>query len=274
MSKSFTWDGNDLSIYGLHVSEYSIPEMGSIRSSVHSAVFGDSLFTSTNHTTQQITIRCEVIGGSRIDLSEKMSSVLGILNPILADKPFVFPDFPDKRFIGRVVSITPPEVKGELGRVFTVEVVAMAHKQDLEEVNDSIAITSTPESFTIPAVSGNVNRIPVVLYLRNSTASPHVLSPITISNSTTNESIVVTPTVGASRSLRIGNLDSNGRYTESIGVSDGAENPPSGATYNDSIAAYTSGDWIRLKGGVDNVIIVSGFVSNGVFEWAYRGKHF
>jgi len=274
MSKSFTWDGNDLSLYGLHVSEYSIPEMGAIRSSVHSAVFGDSLFTSTNHTTQQITIRCEVIGGSRIDLSEKMSSVLGILNPILADKPFTFPDFPDKRFVGRVVSITPPEVKGELGRVFTVEVVAMAHKQDLEEVNDSVAIIATPETYTIPAISGNMSRIPVVLYLRNSTVSPHILSPITIENTTTNETMVVTPTVSQGKSIRFGELDSNGRYTESIGVSGGTEAIPSNNTYNDSIASYTSGDWIRLKGGVDNSIMVTGFVSNGVFEWAYRGKHF
>ena len=51
MSNSFTFNGTDLASLKLQVEDYGIPEMSPIGFNSSSSIFGDSYFTSVNHTS-------------------------------------------------------------------------------------------------------------------------------------------------------------------------------------------------------------------------------
>lgn len=273
MSNSLTFDGVDLSLYKLQVEDHSVPLMGDIVFAEHSAAFGDSEFTSVNHAKRNITLACTVTGTSQENLKNNMESILGTINPILGDKVFTLDDIPNRRFIGRVMGISEPSVKGRWGYSFSISLVALAHTQDLDETNASASIATDPDTLTVPVVRGNISRTPAEFYIRNETGAALTSATITLANNTTSETISWTGTLADDQWLRFGTLDSNGRFTASIALSDSTGSDPEAETYTSAISGYTSGDWPRLKGGVENSITVTG-VSTGTLEWTYRGRYF
>lgn len=273
MSNSFTWDGVDLSQYDLQVTDHSVPLMGDIVFSEHVAAFGDAEFTSVNHAKRNITLACAVTATSQEQLKNKMEYILGLLNPILGDKVFSLDDIPNRRFVGRVQGISEPTVKGRWGYSFTVSIVALAHTQDQDETNiAALSIATDPDTLTVPVVRGNVSRTPTEFYIRNETGAALTGATITLANDTTSETISWVGTLADDQWLRFGSLDSNGRFSASIALSDSTGADPEAESYTESISGYSAGDWPRLKGGVENSITVTG-VSTGTLECTYRGRY-
>jgi hypothetical protein len=217
-------------------------------------------------------LNCAVRATTKAALQTNMDSITGILNPMLADQVILFDDFPDRRFIGRVVSVSAPEVKGRWGFAFTVTVSTMAHLQSLGETNASQPIASSPDTLTIANVTGNVSRIPVEIYIRNTTGGDLASTAITVANDTTGDTITWKGTLQDDRWLRFGSIDTKGRFAATIEKSDGTGADPEAEAYTSVESGYQSGDWVRLKGGVDNDITITG-VSAGTIEYTYRGRY-
>lgn len=271
MATSFSYGGTDLSAFGLSVTDYTIPEMANIGFETHAAAQGDSEFTSVNKTTRTIALECAVSAASKSLLRGRLDTIRGLLNPVLGDKILIISDNDDRRYIGRTKSITPPAWKGQWGIGFTVTIECLANTQAIAEVNASTAIATNPDTLTISSVEGNESRIPVEIYVRNETGADLTSAAITIANDTTSESIVWTGTLEDDRWLRFGTLDANGRFTSTISKSTSTGSDPEAESYSDVESGYTSGDWPRLRGGVDNDITVTG-ISTGTLEWTYRGR--
>lgn len=271
MANSMTWDGVDLAAFGLQIEAPTVPVMPKIPFTTHAAMFGDSEFTSVNHTTRTITLNVSVVGDNQDHLRQRMEYITRVLNPILTDKVFTLDYDPQRRYVGRVSAMTSPSAIGFWGFVFSITIQCMADKQGLAEINESNAIASSPDTLTIN-VLGSATRIPCELYIRNETGGDLTSTAFTIANSTTNESIIATLTLEDDRWLRIGTLDANGRLSSTIGKSDGTGADPEAETYTDFESSYTSGDWPRLKGGVVNSIIVTG-ISTGTLETTYRARY-
>lgn len=273
MSISMTWNGEDLSVYGLKITAKSIPVMPQSVNKTHAAIFGDSLRTSVNHTNRSISVTCAVVGASYTDLQDKMDAVLLRLNGLLGDKTMILDDEPDRRYIVRVQGISTPQFDGHWGKGFVVNMMAMAHKQATSEVNASIAIETSPDSLVTAVISGTASRIPVEIYLRNETGASLTAAAITVSNDTTSETITWTGTLEDDRWLRFGSLDSLGRFTSSIEKSNSTGADPEAETYTSVESGYTSGDWPRLKGGEVNTFTITG-ISTGTLETTYRARFF
>ncbi len=274
MSKSFTFDGTDLASLNLQVEDYSIPEMAAIGFNSSNAIFGDSFFTSVNHTTRSISLQCAVVDVSTSALRDTLASIRKLLNPILGDKVIVFDHEPDRRYIGRVSSMSTPAVKGFNGTTFTIDLECLGYTQDLDETNTAASVwaASDPFSTTFSSTPGTVSRQPVEIYVRNQTGAKLTSTAITIENTTTNETITWTGTLEVNRWLRFGTLDADGRFSATISQSNSTGTDPEAETYTDTESGFTSGDWIRLQGGADNIIRVNG-ISDGRLEITFRGRY-
>jgi len=272
MSNSITWDGVDFAAYNLRVEDYTIPFLANPIFATHQTAQGDVQFTSVNTAEKAIILNCYISGTSQTDLRTNMESVLQRMNPILTDKTLLIDKVPDRRFVGRVSNISAPEIKGMWGFTFTITIQAMSESQATSETNTSQAIATDPDTLTFSSITGNVSRIPAEFYVRNETGASLISSTIVISNDTTNESITWIGTLNDDHWLRFGNIDALGRFESSISVSDGNGADPEAETYSSVLSGYDSGDWLRLKGGVDNDITVAG-VSTGTLEITYRGRY-
>jgi predicted phage tail component-like protein len=272
MSNSMTWDGVDLSTYGFQVEAPAVPVMPSIPFKRHSAVFGDSEFTNTPHTTRKITLSCSVVGYNQENLRDRMEYITRVMNPVLTDKVFTLDYDPQRRYVGRVSAMTAPSAIGFWGFVFSITLECLAYKQGLAETNTAIAIATNPDTLSVGEIDGSANRIPAEFYVRNTTGATLTSTAITIANDTTSESIVVTLTLEDDRWLRVGTLDANGRFSSTIGKSTSTGGDPEAEAYTDFESSYTSGDWPRLQGGVVNSITVTG-VATGTLEIVYRPRY-
>lgn len=274
MAKSFTFDGTDLATLGLQVEEYSIPEMSNIGFNASAAIYGDSYFTSVNHTTRTASLQCAVVDTSTTAVRDTIASIKKLLNPILGDKVIIFDQEPDRRYIGRMSSMSAPSVKGFNGRAFSIDLECLAYTQDIDETNTSSHIWAggSPTTGTISDISGNVSRQPAEFYIRNEIGTDLTSTAITIANGATNETITWTGTLENSRWLKFGSLDSDGRFTATIEKSNSTGSDPESLSYTSVESGFTSGDWIRLKAGVDNDITITG-VSDGSFQATYRGRY-
>ena len=272
MSNSITWGGDDLSAYGLRLEDYSVPFLAPPTFVTHNAAQGDPQFTAVNTGAKTITLSCYVSAANETTLYTYMDAIMQRLHPALADKILTIDKIPDRRYVGRVSSVSPPSVKGFWGYTLQVTIMALPEAQDASETNSAQAIATDPDTLTFSSIAGNVNRIPAEFYMRNTTGAALTSTAITLTNDTTTESLVWTGTLNDDQWLRIGELDSEGRFTASIGLSDATGADPEAESYTSAISGYTSGDWPRLKGGVDNDITVAG-VSTGTLEITYRGRH-
>jgi hypothetical protein len=144
--------------------------------------------------------------------------------------------------------------------------------QSLGETNASQSIASSPDTLTIANVTGNVSRIPVEIYIRNTTGGDLTSTAITVANDTTGDTITWKGTLQDDRWLRFGSIDTKGRFAATIEKSDGTGADPEAEAYTSVESGYQSGDWVRLKGGVDNDITITG-VSAGTIEYTYRGRY-
>jgi len=272
MANSFTYGGTDLSTYNLKVVDYDIPEMASIDFNTHTAMEGDSAFTSINHQVRTISIECAVSGNTPTALQTNMDAIKGILNPILTDKVITIDDITERQFLGRVRSIGTPSVKGKSVKVFTIQIECIAEMFATEETESSTAIATDPDTLTISTVTGNAHRQPVALYVRNQTGGTLTGQTVSVSNDTTNETLTGEVTIQNGFWLQIGALASNGTFTAVLKMSTTSGSDPDALTFIDVISMYTSGDWPRLKGGVDNDITVTG-ISTGTLQWKYRARY-
>jgi hypothetical protein len=272
MGSGFVFDGEDLAGYGLQLESYAIPEKASAIGGSHAAIYGDSLFSTVNDTILDLSLICSVTADSRAALDSNIDTIKGILDPHKGDKVITFPDRPGRRFVGRVTTITTDSVDGRWGRVFNISMTCMAHKQAISETNDALTIESNPDTLIIPSVAGNVNRIPVEIYLRNTTGGDLASTDFTVANTTTSETITINTTLADDKWLRFGSIDSNGRFTATLDISSGTGADPEAETYTQAQTGYSAGDWCRLKGGVDNTFTITG-LSAGTFEWTYRGRY-
>lgn len=271
-NNSITWNGEDFSAYNLRVEDYNLPFMAQTIFTAHSTSGGDSQFTSINSLHRTITIDCYVSSDTESGLRDNMEAILERVNPVLGDKSFSIDKIPDRRYIGRVSAISTPSVKGMWGYTFTMTVQALSEAQDESETNTAQAIASDPDTLTFADIAGNVSRTPAEFYIRNETGGNLTSTAITLTNGTTNESIIWNGTLNDDQWLRIGEIDSDGRFSASIGLSDSTGADPEAESYTSAISGYTSGDWPRLKGGSDNAITVDG-VSAGQLEITYRGRY-
>lgn len=272
MSKSMTYGGTSLADFGLQVTEYSIPEMADIDFHKHTAIFGDSEFTSVNFTTRTIRIQCTVRADTKSELQSRMDSIKGLLNPILTDKVITIDAIEDRRFIGRLKSMSEPTVKGRWAFAFRMTFECMAETQSIDETNASIAIATDPDTLAISAPSGNASRIPTEFYLRNETGATLTSVTITLSNDTTNETIEWKGTIQDDYWLRIGTLGDDGRFQGTLEVSTTNGADPEALEWVDARVGYQSGEWPRLKGGVENSMTVTG-ISTGTLEHTYRDRY-
>lgn len=274
MANSMTWDGEDLAAYGLQIEAPTVPVMATIPTQTHAAVFGDSAFTSVNHTTRTVSLGCSVVGTSQEHLRQRMEHITMVLEPLLTDKIFTLDYDPQRRYVGRVSAMSAPDPNngiGFWGFVFTITIQCLADKQGLAETNTAVAIATNPDTLSLGVITGTVSRTPAEFYVRNETGGTLTSTAITIANDTTSESIVVTITLEDDRWLRIGNMDSQGRLGSTISKSTGTGADPEAESYTDFESSYTSGDWPRLKGGVENSITVTG-VATGTLEVTYRPR--
>jgi predicted phage tail component-like protein len=271
MGKSIIYDGVDLSTLGLQVLDYDIPEMASIASNTHAAIYGDSAFTTTNHETRTIALSVSISGTSQSDMQNNIDAVKGVIDPLLTDKVFTLDAVRDRRFVGRVVALSNPQSKGRWVRIFDITLACLAHLQGIDEVSESTAITTSPDTITTSAIVGNVSRTPISLYVRNGTGSQITSGTISVQNVTTSETIIWKGTLPDGYWLRFGNLQSNGTHKSDIKMSTISGADPTVLTYSNAEIGYQSGDWPRLKGGVANDITVTG-ISTGTLQTVYRAR--
>jgi predicted phage tail component-like protein len=269
MANSMTWDGVDLAPFGLQVEAPAVPIMAKIPFRSHSAVFGDSEFTSVNYTTRTITLNVSVTGSNQDNLRERMEYITRVMQPT-SDKVFTLDYDKQRRYVGRVSAMSAPSKIGFWGFVFSITIQCMADKQGLSEINDSSAIATNPDTLTVD-VAGTTSRIPCEWYVRNETGGTLTSTAFTIANSTTSETLTATLTLEDDRWLRVGTIDNNGRFSATIGKSNSTGANPENESYTDFESAYTSGDWPRLKGGEINSIIITG-ISTGTLESVYRPR--
>ena len=267
-----SYAGVDLATYGLHVTEYSVPEMAGIVFNKHSAIYGDSEFTTVNYSTRAIRVSCTVVATTKNQLQSYMDSIKGLVNPILTDKVITIDGIDDRRFVGRMSEMTTPTAKGRWAFSFRMTFQCMAGLQSIDETNAAQSIATNPDTLTIPAPSGNVSRIPAELYIRNGTGAQLTSETITLANDTSNESIVWKGTIPDGYWLKFGTLDANGRHKSSIELSTTSGADPEALTYTTAEIGYQSGDWARLKGGAANDITITG-ISTGTFEYTYRDRY-
>ena len=271
MAKSFTYDGTDMATHDLQVIEYEIPEMATIDFTSHGAIMGDANFTSLNHMIRTITLECAVSGTSAADLQTNMDTIKGVLNPILTDKVLSVDGVINRQFLGRVRSISAPQVKGQAVKVFSVVFECVAEMFATSETESSGAITTSPDTVTISSVTGSVHRQPCALYVRNSTGGTLTGQPISVENETTNETIAGKFTIQDGYWIQIGEIAADGTFSSVLKMSTGSDADPDNLEFIDVISMYTSGDWPRLKPGVDNDITVTGILT-GTLLWKYRAR--
>jgi hypothetical protein len=272
MAKSFTFDSVDMADYDLQVVDYDIPEMAGIDFNMHSPIMGDASFTSLNHTIRTITIECAITGTSVADMQSNLDSVKSALNPILTDKILSIDGVADRQFVGRVSGISAPSVKGKSIKVFEVTFQCLAEQFGTAETESSTAIATDPDTLTISAVLGNVHRQPCALYVRNTTGGTLTGQTVSVENETTNETLVAEVTLQNGYWLQIGEIAANGTFGAVLKLSTGSGADPDALSYVDVMSMYESGDWPRLKGGVDNDITVIG-ISTGTLLWKYRARY-
>lgn len=272
MSKSLTYGGVDLSVYGLQVNDFDIPKFPFINFKSHKAHQGDSERSAINQTHRTIKLNVSVVGDTQSHLRSRFDTILSILDPARGDKSIQLDDFPDRRFIGIIRNMSAPTQKGRWGEFFTIDFEVNAHAQGLTETNLIVAIATDPDTLATSVITGNVNRIPAEIYIRNTTGGTLTNQTISIQNVTTSETITVRMTLEDDRWLRVGDLDADGVFTASLAKSDSTGADPEAEAYTSVLSSYSSGDWLRLKGGVSNSIIVTG-ISTGTLEITYRPKY-
>lgn len=272
MNNSITWDGEDLSAYKLFVEEYDKPLMAKPTFSELLPASGDPYYTSSNTESKKLTLNCVVKGVTEQQLDENMDAILSKMHPLLGDKTLVLDNKPNRRHIGRVTSVSEPSLKGRWAYVFSISLMVFPQSQDLDETNVSASISADPDTMTVSNVSGSAPRQFAEFYVRNETGGALVSQTIVINNNTTSESLTWRGSLSDDAWLRIGTLESDGRYSASIDVSTGTGSDPEAEVYGDAMAGYQSGTFPRLKGGVDNSITVEG-ISTGTLEVTYRGRY-
>lgn len=275
MANSLTWDGVDLSTKGLTVEAPSVPVMPDSPISSSDAIHGDSQFSVVNQTTRTVTLSVSVTGTSQANLQSNMEYITRVLDPVAgADTAFTLDYDPNRRYVGRVASMSAPDPNSGIGFyvfVFGITIQCMAHKQGTTETNTAVALATSPDTESIGVVTGSASRIPCEIYTRNTTGADLTATAITITNDTTSESIIWTGTLEDDRWLKIGSLDALGRFTATIEKSDSTGSDPEAETYQGVEAGYTSGDWPRLRGGVDNSFTITG-IATGTLEITYRAR--
>lgn len=272
MANSLTWNDVDLATYGVTVQDYTVPVMPDIPFSTLAAIQGDPEFTSTKHTVRTITLNLAVLGPTEADSYTNLEYVTREMNPVLTDRVFSLDAIPNRRYVGRVSSMSRPEVKGRWGWVFDVVIQCMPDAQGIDEVNASASIATDPDTLTVSGVAGTQSRIPCEFYVRNETGGDLTSTTITVSNDTTSETISWTGTLEDDRWLKFGTINSLGRFEATIEKSDSTGSDPEAEAYTGVESGYDSGDWPRLKGGTDNSITVTG-VSTGTLETTYRARY-
>ena len=207
-------------------------------------------------------------------LRDTLASIRNLLNPILGDSIIIFDNEPDRRYIGRMSSMSAPSVKGFNGVTFSVELQCLSYTQDLDETNTAADTWTgaSPNTSTFTGIAGTVSRIPVEVYVRNETGQNLTGAAITVANDTTSETITWTGTINDDYWLRFGTIDSNGRFQATISRSTSSGADPEAESYVSVESGFTSGDWIRLLGGSTNSITITG-LSAGRTELTYRGKY-
>ena len=170
---SFTFDSVDMSgdSYGLAVVDYDIPEFPEVALEIHRPIHGDSEFSSVHFEAREITLECFVIGTSEADMQSKMDAVKKVCNPILGDKVLTIDADKTRRYIGRVAEMSEPSIKGAWGQRFSITFITRQHKEDIEATTGTDTIASDPESWSISSGTGNVSRLPLLVYSPNTTDS-------------------------------------------------------------------------------------------------------
>ena len=272
MPNSFSYDGTDMSNYGLTLLPYDEPWMPKPLLSKSRPPQGAAEFHGVNFLEGIITLECLVKGSSTSDLHTKRDAIVLKLNPKLGNKRIDLHEITDRFWYGRLISSIRAPQKGDRNTRFglTFETVNAAHSTTLDD--DTFAIVSDPDTFDVDsggAIGGTEYAHPT-WYVRNTTGSM-VTGNIVLANTTTGETLTWSGIFEDDRWLRIGREDAAGRFLYTLGKSDSTGADPTAETYSNVMSGYVSGDWPRLKPDVQNAMSITG-LSAGTVRWLYRDR--
>jgi len=270
--KSFIFDGTDMRSHGLTVVDWDIPEFPPVIAEAHTPLEGDTEISSVSFGPREITLDCAVTATSEANLQTAMDAIKKVCNPLLTDKVLTIDDAePSRQYRGRFLAASSQRVKGKWGAIFSFTFLGRPYKEATSATTGTDTISADPEAWAISSVTGTANRIPLMVYVRNTTGG-NTTNAIVLTNTTNSETITWTGTLEDDRWLRFGFFATDGRYETSISKSDSTGADATAEDYTSVISGYTSGDWVRLKGGETNNLTIAG-LSAGSIAWEYTGRY-
>ena len=169
-------------------------------------------------------------------------------------------------------SIPAPNTHSGFGTVFDLTFALEGYGYDTSATSSSATISANPTSFTIASPSGSAPAT-CVWYLRNTTGSSYT-GTLKINSTTFGEYIEWAGTLASNYWLRVGSVDSDGRYLYTLDTSTTGGSDPTVLSWSNAKTGITTngGDWPRLKIATSNTITVSG-ISSATLQYSYTPRY-
>lgn len=271
-ASAFTFDGTDLSTYGLQVGHFASPVTGDPVVETTGSPAGGYRFEGSGYGPNTVSLPCYVEGSSTSDLRSKLDSIAGLLDVRNHAKKLTLDAIANRYWTAICASRIPPDNGHELWAEFTLTFHLEGHAYASTATTGSETIATDPDTFQITSPAGNVEAT-CIHYVRNTTGGD-VTGTIQVNNLTRSEYIKWIGTLENGRWLRIGSEDSAGRFLFSFDKSTASGADPTVLSYSNVKSGIPTdgGDWVMLTEGVNNDIQISG-LSSGSYQYAYRARY-
>ena len=272
MASTFTYGGVTLSTYGLYVGEGDDPWMPTPSVQIAGSPVGGYRFGGQGYAPGEVVLPCYVVGVDASTYASYRDSIARTLDVTNGAKKLSIEAIPNRYWLAILKSgMAPPHYAG-YDTLFDLTFALEGYGYDTTPVTASDTINASPYSFNISAPAGSAPAT-VTWYVRNTTGAT-VTTAFKINSTTIGEYIEWQGSLTTGYWIRVGHVDSDGRYIYSLGVSTASGADPTVLTYTDSKSGVTAngGDWPRLKAGATNAIQITGLTA-GTVQYAYTPRY-
>ncbi len=273
---SFSYDGNDMSIYNVTVVDWAIDAMPAAQLDVQTVPQGPGAMQSASHGPRTINITYAIKGNTYLDLWENQDHVNRILDVRNGPKNLAIDDITDRYWVSGLTSPIPMVPRGISNYTeMSITFLSVEPGYSNVETDQTFAIASDPDTFTVDtdvAVKGSEPAVPLWL-IRNETGG--AVTSVTLANTTLSETIQWAGSLTDDYWLAFATGDNTALSMESstIYISTSAGSDPLVLSYTASMGGMhaTNNKFPRLKPNVQNSMTVTG-VSTGTAQWVYRAR--
>ena len=247
MADSFSYAGTDLSTQGLFVTGYDgMFTMGDPKMTTIALGGENGSVTNADFLRAKFgNMGCVVKGISTTDTQTKMDAIKVLLDPRNGKQNLILDAVTNRVFKARLNGPIRPSPWGSWGSRFTLNfIMEDGCSFATSETTENLTIDESPESDII-SVGGTEYSRPVYTITQNAAGGAVT---VTLTNTTTNESIIWSGSLTSTDELRI---DSERRVVE---ISTDA-----GSTFTNAMSGKNAGGvFPRLKPAVSNTLTVTG----------------